>query len=161
MVFGKAIWNWIWSSERRRHTRRDAVRLAAFYWEPAAAQSHRVKDISRTGMYVLTEDRWYPNTLVTMTLTRADVSESAPKRSVRVMTRVIRSGADGVAVAFVWPGKVEQSESELDGQKTVYEFLDEFETDYVGNLAGTAREGVRSHPRTLLGTRPGFAVRPI
>jgi hypothetical protein len=77
------------------------------------------------------------------------------------MTRVIRSGNDGVAVAFVWPGKVEQSETEVDAQKSVYEFLDELEANYVGNLASVAGEGVRSHPRALLETTPGFAVRPI
>ena len=153
MVFVKAIWNWIWRGERRKHRRLHPAPLAAFYWEPAAARSHPVKDISRAGMYLLTEDRWYTNTLVTMTLARTDAAAGALKRSVRVITRVIRSGEDGVAVAFVWPRKSEQAESGVDARPSVDRFLDEVQASYVSTLASVH---VTLYARTLaLCSKPG------
>jgi hypothetical protein len=77
--------------------------LAAYYWNGAAPQAHGIRDISNTGLYVVTEERWYPGTLVLMTLQRTDVGEEIEERAIQVQSRAVRWGNDGVGLKFVLP----------------------------------------------------------
>jgi hypothetical protein len=123
MLFPEGLRIWLWPSELRRGKRRSAVPLVAYYWDGTSPSPRQVKDISSVGMYLLTEDRWSTNTLVTMTLTRTDWRDAAPDRFVRVMGRVTRIGEDGVAVAFVWPGKHEENSFYISDRRTLDKFL--------------------------------------
>jgi hypothetical protein len=90
--------------ERRSTERYIAPHLAAYYWTGAHAPSHSVRDISSTGTYLVTEDRWHPGTLLMITLQKpVTAADTRPSRSIRVQSKVIRSGADGVGFAFVFP----------------------------------------------------------
>ena len=129
MALSNRFLNWLWSTERRRAKRKDALPLEACYWDGAESRPRRVKDVSIEGMYLLTEQRWYPNTLITMALTRTDREPSDPMRSIRVVTRAVRSEADGVGLAFVYPPADQSGKGALgkDGEanrKMVLEFLD-------------------------------------
>lgn len=93
--------NWLWPSERRRAKRKEALPLAAYYWNGNEPKPTPVKDISLEGMYLLTDERWYPNTMLQMTLVRSDRSQDEPGYSIRLAARVIWSGHDGVGFAFV------------------------------------------------------------
>ena len=90
------------SEHRRRAQRHTEPRLVAFYWDGAAPQPRYIRDVSNTGFYLLTDQRWYPGTLITMTLQRTEKSDDGSKSSVAVQAKVIRLGEDGVAVAFVF-----------------------------------------------------------
>jgi hypothetical protein len=85
---------------------RDAPReslpgLTAYYWTGAAPKAHIIKDISTSGLYVVTEERWYPGTLILMTLqTEVDGLEN-PEHSISVHSRAIRWGNDGVGLQFI------------------------------------------------------------
>ena len=64
-----------------------------------------------------------------MALTRTDREPSDPMRSIRVVTRAVRSEADGVGLAFVYAPADRNRKGVLgeDGEadrKTVLEFLD-------------------------------------
>src|SRR5258708_12004957 len=91
------------SQHRRRAQRHIEPRLVAFYWDGAVPQPRYIRDVSNTGFYLLTDQRWYPGTLITMTLQRTEKSDDGSKSSVAVQAKVIRSGEEGVAVAFVFP----------------------------------------------------------
>jgi PilZ domain len=98
--------NWfeeLMSQQSRRAERYNEPRLIAFYWDGATPKPRHIRDISRSGLYLLTDERWYPGTLVTMTLQRTEKGEDGSKRSVGVQAKVIRSGNDGVALSFVMP----------------------------------------------------------
>ena len=98
--------NWfeeLMSQHRRRAQRHIEPRLVAFYRDGAAPQPRYIRDVSNTGFYLLTDQRWYPGTLITMTLQRTEKSDDGSKSSVAVQAKVIRLGEDGVAVAFVFP----------------------------------------------------------
>lgn len=75
--------------------------LAAFFFTGGGSAPHAIRDVSRTGLYVCTEERWYPGTVVRITLTdqRAATAES----SVTVNARVVRWGNDGVGMQFAFP----------------------------------------------------------
>ena len=50
---------------------------------------------------MVTEERWYPGTLVLMTLQRSDHGEEYAERSIAVQSRAVRWGPDGVGLQFV------------------------------------------------------------
>jgi hypothetical protein len=96
--------NWFerwWSPDPRRAPRVPGNGLAAYYWNGSAPAAHGVRDISTSGLYVVTEERWYPGTLVLMTLQRSDIGEELAERSVAVHSRAVRWGPDGVGLQFV------------------------------------------------------------
>lgn len=96
--------NWLerwWSPDPRKAPREPSTGLAAYYWNGAAPKAHTVRDISATGLYVVTEERWYPGTLVLMTLQRTADGEKTAERSISVLSRAVRWGNDGVGLQFV------------------------------------------------------------
>jgi hypothetical protein len=96
--------NWLerwWSPDPRKAPREPSSSLAAYYWNGAAPKAHTVRDISATGLYVVTEERWYPGTLVLMTLQRTADGEKTAERSISVLSRAVRWGNDGVGLQFV------------------------------------------------------------
>jgi hypothetical protein len=93
------------SKDRRSAERYREPQLAAYYWNGAHALPNSVRDISSTGTYLMTEDRWHPGTLLMITLQKpVTAGDSRSSRSIRVQSKVIRSGIDGVGFAFVFPG---------------------------------------------------------
>lgn len=73
--------------------------LIAYYFTGGTPQPYAVRDISPTGMYILTEERWYPGTVVRATLT--DRSNPSAERSITVNAKAVRAGSDGVGFEFV------------------------------------------------------------
>ncbi len=110
MKYVKQPKSWLkrwWSPDpRSAPDQRDAPReslpgLAAYYWTGAAPKAHIIKDISKSGLYVVTEERWYPGTLILMTLqTDVDGLEN-PEHSISVHSRAVRWGNDGVGLQFI------------------------------------------------------------
>lgn len=88
------------SRERRKSERGEASAITAHYWDGSAPVAHSIRDISSGGLYLLTERRWYPGTIVMLTLQRkAGFAEAG--NSITVQSKVVRSGKDGVALAFI------------------------------------------------------------
>jgi uncharacterized protein len=103
--------NWLqrwWSPDPRKAPRTVVPGLAAYYWSGARPAAHGVRDISSSGLYVVTEERWYPGTLVLMTLQRNDVGEEMQERSISVQSRAVRWGPDGVGLQFVLPDDLDR-----------------------------------------------------
>lgn len=73
--------------------------LIAYFFTGGAPVPHKVRDISSNGLYVITEQRWYPNTAIRVTL--SDQSEPSRETSLTVYARVARSGRDGVGLQFL------------------------------------------------------------
>jgi|SRR5215469_8326029 len=99
----KRCLEWLTSRERRRVERKGRLPLIAHYWDGGAPMAHEIRDISDRGLYLLTEHRWYPGTLIMLSLQREDVPESDPDRSITVGAKVVRSGTDGVGFLLVLP----------------------------------------------------------
>lgn len=87
-------------SDRRRNTRRYVPGMVAHYFTGGAPKPHNIADISMTGMYLLTDDRWMPGTMIQMTLQKP-CAQGEKKQSINVLSRIIRRGSDGVAAEFV------------------------------------------------------------
>jgi hypothetical protein len=97
----KQFWEQLFSKDRRRAVRQASPELAAHYWNGGAPVEHSVRDISSTGLFLLTKERWYPGTLMVITLQKRDEAEDSPDRSIAVQAKAVRSGSDGVGLEFV------------------------------------------------------------
>jgi hypothetical protein len=98
--------NWfdeLMARNQRKSPRYLAPRLVAFFFDGGPPAPHCIRDVSLTGMYLLTAQRWYPGTVLTLILQRTDKVEPGGKKSIAVQARVIRSMDDGVALRFVVP----------------------------------------------------------
>jgi hypothetical protein len=91
------------STDRRENRRQAVSRLVAYYWDGGNPTPHRIRDINPYGAFLLTEQRWYPGTVVSMTLQTLDSDPDAGGPCVAVEAKVVRSGADGVGLRFLLP----------------------------------------------------------
>jgi hypothetical protein len=85
----------------RKASREPSPDIAAYYWTGAAPKAHTIRDISSAGLYVVTEERWYPGTLILMTLQQTSSGEENVERSIAVHSRAVRWGNDGVGLQFI------------------------------------------------------------
>lgn len=90
-------------AERRSAGRQPVDQFAAYRWDGSSLKQEVVKDISATGLYILTQERWQPGALVFLTLQREGPLDLNPEARVGVQARVVRCGEDGVGLAFVLP----------------------------------------------------------
>lgn len=94
-------------ADRRRGERRSSPELAAYLWIGTLPKPASVRDISSTGVYLLTRERWAPGDLVSMTLQRRGPLEGSFDRRVAVQARAVRWGDDGIGMSFVLPTGVD------------------------------------------------------
>src|SRR5260370_2975563 len=85
------------SPEHRKAQRMKTPLLVAYYWDGATPASHEIQNISSTGFYLVTKERWLPRTMVTLTLRRTDIAHgnhgSEPHNS--VLSKVDRQHEQG------------------------------------------------------------------
>jgi hypothetical protein len=84
----------------RKALRQALPGLEAYFWTGGAPKAHAILNISTTGLYVATEERWYPGTLIQMTLKKA-AQDTSPESSITLQAKANRWGNDGVGLSFV------------------------------------------------------------
>jgi hypothetical protein len=91
--------------------RRSIIRLLSqglvAYTDGDHTKLHEVRDVSPTGLYLRTEQRWKPGSVVSLVLKRRDAAEDDHEKRVCVGTRVVRSDEGGVGMLWLWPEGVE------------------------------------------------------
>ncbi len=107
-VEGKHLWpkNWLphgSASDRRGAMRKRWPRLVAYDAKGSALAVHGIRDISASGIYLMTEERWPLGAQVKMSLQRTDSSDDNARNPITVQLRVSRWGIDGVGLEFVQP----------------------------------------------------------
>jgi hypothetical protein len=75
--------------------------LVAYFFTGGAPEPHEIRDVSSTGLFVVTTERWYPGTLIRMTLSKPDIGQAPSERSITINARSVRWGNDGVGLEFV------------------------------------------------------------
>lgn len=99
----KSFWRGLVGKERRKAERRTVPGLVAYYWDGGPPVHHPIREISMTGMYLLTEQRWYLGTVMMMRLQPLDSNDVDPDHSISVHAKTVRWGTDGVGMAFLPP----------------------------------------------------------
>ncbi len=128
----KASWfirflRWL-STDRRGSKRHPLPGLVAYYWTGGAPQAFHISDISTNGLYLLTDERWFPGTMILMTLQRTNTDGDDPDDFISVLTKVIRWGTDGVGLSFVPSNTVDLNSGEPlpetgVGRKALHRFI--------------------------------------
>jgi hypothetical protein len=154
----KSATNWFRRlSDHRKAQRLKSPLLVAYYWNGAAPKSHEIQDISSTGFYLLTQERWHLGTIITMTLQR---TSSAPMKSgeenhISVRSKVIRAGEDGVGFTFIpQEPEIDGPNSAPAGRKAINRFLDQLKSDRGHAII----ENLEAVLKTRLSTRLGSAI---
>jgi hypothetical protein len=81
--------------------------LAASYGLDSASNPAEVKDISSTGIYLITEKRLRTGEMITLTLQESGEAENRSENQISIHARVARHGQDGVGLSFVLPPGVD------------------------------------------------------
>jgi hypothetical protein len=89
------------SRDRRAAYRKRWPRLIAYNSEGEELAVHGIRDISATGLYLMTEERWPLGAEVKMSLQRTDGLDDSSMNPITVQLRVSRWGADGVGLEFL------------------------------------------------------------
>jgi len=80
--------------------------MIAHYFTGGAPRPHTVADISMTGLYLLTEDRWMRGTMIQMTMQKP-ARTGERRQSITVLARIVRRGSDGGGGEFVMPESID------------------------------------------------------
>ena len=93
---------WLFPDVNQRRAKRfPTPGLVAYYWTGGAPYSYHVGDMSATGLFLLTKERWAPGTLIQMTLQRQDGRINNSDSSICVLSEVVRWGENGAGFNFV------------------------------------------------------------
>jgi len=99
-----------------RADRRSPEQFAAYRLSGGQVRAETIRNISATGAYLVTNDRFQIGTQLLMTMQQEGPLEMSPDRRITAMGRVVRNGEDGVGLAFIpskdpqvqrWAGLVE------------------------------------------------------
>jgi len=89
--------------DQRWSSGKNARYLCAHYRHRGSMAANRIRDISESGLYLVTDERWPVGTRVTMTLELKNAQKSATANPILVHLKVTRWGPDGLALEFVSP----------------------------------------------------------
>ncbi len=93
---------WLFPEVNQRRAKRvPTPGLVAYYWTGGAPYSYQVGDISATGLFLLTRERWAPGTLIQMTLQKQDGKIHHADSSICVLSELVRWGENGAGFNFV------------------------------------------------------------
>jgi hypothetical protein len=93
---------WLFPEVNQRRAKRfQAPNLVAYYWTGGSPYSYHVGDISATGLFLLTKERWAPGTLIQMTLQKQDGRVTDSDSSICVLSEVVRWGQNGAGFNFI------------------------------------------------------------
>jgi len=116
---------------RRRAPRFSSPGLVAYYWTGGTTHCYDVKNISATGLYLRTKERWAPETLVQITLQKGS-GDVKKEGAISVLSEVVRWGEDGTGFKFVLKDydvahQAEVMPGEVLDRKTIERFLKKME----------------------------------
>jgi PilZ domain len=96
------VLRWLFPEVNQRRAKRfPTPGLVAYYWTGGAPHSYHVGDMSATGLFLLTKERWAPGTLIQMTLQVQDGRVHHSDNSICVLTEVVRWGDNGAGFNFI------------------------------------------------------------
>lgn len=89
--------------KRHRAERREVPGLEAIHWTGSAPGLDIVRNISSTGMYLVTRERWPEGEINPIRLVYPELTDDSPDHQVTVETKSVRWGEDGMGLTFILP----------------------------------------------------------
>jgi len=99
--------------DKRRAPRQAQPSVLVYYWDGSVPEGRKIRDISASGAYVITPERWYVGTIVRLILQGYKTTSQpdggiVPSRSTSIPSRVVRHGPDGIGVEFMFSSPEEE-----------------------------------------------------
>jgi len=95
------------AAPQRRAARRPAPGLAAFHGSGTDQKQDQIRDISAAGIYLVTDERWEPGTVIPLTLQPKDEVLEIARRQITLQAKAVRTGNDGIGLCFVPPNELD------------------------------------------------------
>ena len=86
-----------------RAERREVPGLEAIHWTGSSPGLDIVKNISSSGMYLVTRERWREGEINPIRLVYPELTDDSPEHQVTIETRTERWGEDGMGLSFILP----------------------------------------------------------
>lgn len=86
-----------------RAERREVPGLEAIHWTGSSPGLDIVRNISASGMYLVTRERWPEGEINPIRLVYPELTDDSPDHQVTIETRTVRWGEDGMGLSFVLP----------------------------------------------------------
>ena len=96
-------------TERPRAERRIPVGLSAWHGDHLSPRLDKVRDISITGLFLVTEERWPIGETINLTLQGEGQPEDEAELQIEVQAKVVHCKEDGVGLTFVLPAPVDRN----------------------------------------------------
>ena len=90
-------------AQRPRAERRPVPGLEAVHWTGSSPGLDIVKNISASGMYLVTRERWPEGEVNPVRLVYPELADDAPDNQVTLQTKAVRWGEDGMGLTFILP----------------------------------------------------------
>lgn len=84
-------------NDPRRAPRLAEREMVVEYWDGVAPAGRGIRDISESGAYICTTEKWYSGAIIKLSFRGRE-----PKASVSVLAQVVRQDADGFAMEFLF-----------------------------------------------------------
>jgi len=111
---------------RPRAERRAVPGLEAIHWTGSSPGLDLVRNISASGMYLVTRERWPEGEINPVRLVYPELSDDTAENQVTVETRAVRWGADGMGLTFLLPESMDLWLWKTDGLIEPEDILTEF-----------------------------------
>lgn len=143
----------------RKGKRHPAPSFAVIHPSGTTIREDAIKDISATGVYLLTSDRWEPGTQLGLTLHRKNIADQGPANEFMLQAKVVRCGQDGVALSFdlpkdidplVWVSLVEGASGEAGPEDIVGHFKMAKAVSFLSRICPDAEKDFRQRVCTDL-----------
>lgn len=97
------VLRWLLTVDQCHAKRYSTPELVAYYFTGGATRSFQVRNMSATGLYLRTKERWTPGTIIRMTLHEKNRKAGCPKDSICVLSELVRLDEKGAGFSFVLP----------------------------------------------------------
>jgi hypothetical protein len=116
------------TAQQSRAERRPVPGLEAIHWTGSSPGLDIVRNISSTGMYLVTRERWPQGEVNPVRLVYPDLTYDSPDRQVTLQTKAVRWGEDGMGLTFILPECMDLWLWKSDGLIEPEDILSEFRT---------------------------------
>jgi hypothetical protein len=97
---------WLYPEQRKAH-RHSYPPIVSYLGAVHTTRPYPVADVSASGFFMVTPERWLPGTEMPVTLERTDVGGAGFGKSITLLSTVVRTGPSGVGFSFAVPDSKE------------------------------------------------------
>ncbi|HXS78100.1 MAG TPA: PilZ domain-containing protein [Terracidiphilus sp.] len=145
-----------------RADRRESPALVAVHWDCHNPRQNSVVNLSNSGAYLHTSERWLPGEIIALTLQRKGNLEPSPRSRFTLQAKAVRRDQNGVGVSFLlpkgteprlWESTIQSNAPQTEPEDVVREFRTAAAIAFINRISSASidrvtwllRRGLSSH----------------